>query len=125
MEDLGSRNVLIVRNCSGGFSSCRAVSHVQGLIAAIYCYCSQIAQNAQEQPKIPVQMHFGAQDHSIPTSAIQTIKDAQKEVAIYVYEPAGHGFGCPPPRLSRGVLQTGSGTYTSLLCRTSALAIHA
>ncbi|WP_368934606.1 dienelactone hydrolase family protein [Alcaligenes faecalis] len=94
VDALGSRKIGIVGYCWGGSLSWLAACRLQGLKAASCWYGSQIAQNAQEQPRIPVQMHFGAQDHSIPASAIQTIKDAQKDVDIYVYEPAGHGFGC-------------------------------
>uniref|UniRef100_A0A1I8AVT5 DLH domain-containing protein n=1 Tax=Steinernema glaseri TaxID=37863 RepID=A0A1I8AVT5_9BILA len=56
----------------------------------------KIGINAQEQPRIPVQMHFGAQDHSIPASAIQTIKDAQKDMDIYVQRAAAvcHRTAC-------------------------------
>lgn len=94
IDALGSRKIGIVGYCWGGSLSWLAACRLQGLRAASCWYGSQIAQNAQEHPYIPVQMHFGAQDHSIPASAIQTIKDSQQDVAIYVYEPAGHGFGC-------------------------------
>lgn len=94
IEALGNRKIAIVGYCWGGSLSWLAACRLQGLKAASCWYGSQIAQHAQETPKIPVQMHFGAQDHSIPPSAIQTIQEAQKEVEIYVYEPAGHGFGC-------------------------------
>ena len=44
-----------------------------------------------EQPRAPVQFHFGETDASIPPEAVQKHRDAYPEQEIYTY-PAGHAF---------------------------------
>lgn len=39
-------------------------------------------------------MHFGEQDASIPLTDVDAIRAAQKDVEIFVYANAQHGFGC-------------------------------
>lgn len=84
----------IVGYCWGGtlawLAACRSP-----LFAAASCwYGGGIAKAADESPHIPVQMHFGMQDKSIPVHDIDAIRAAQPGVAIYTYADAGHGFGC-------------------------------
>jgi carboxymethylenebutenolidase len=55
----------------------------------------QIAKNADEKPKIPVQMHFGEKDASIPMTDVELIKSKRGgDCEIYVYPDAQHGFHC-------------------------------
>ena len=42
--------------------------------------------------KVPMILHFGDKDHSIPLADIEKIKAARPEVPVYVYPGAGHGF---------------------------------
>jgi carboxymethylenebutenolidase len=53
-----------------------------------------IAGNLDKKPKVPVMLHFGDQDHSIPMDAVEKIKAAvdPKLVQIFVYPGAGHAF---------------------------------
>ena len=52
-------------------------------------YGGQIAKNADEKPKVPVHMHFGEQDASIPMSDVETIKKKRgADSEIYVYPDA-------------------------------------
>ena len=39
-------------------------------------------------------MHFGEKDASIPMNDVDAVRAAQPKAEIYVYEGAGHGFGC-------------------------------
>jgi carboxymethylenebutenolidase len=39
-------------------------------------------------------LHFGEMDHGIPLDGVETLKQAHPDVEIYVYQGAGHGFGC-------------------------------
>ena len=66
--------VAIVGFCMGGTISFLAASKLNGLSAAVCYYGGQIAKNADEKPKIPVQMHFGEKDASIPMSDVDAIK---------------------------------------------------
>ena len=45
-------------------------------------------------PAIPLMLHFGTEDDSIPLSDVEKIGEAHPEVAIHLYEGAGHGFNC-------------------------------
>ena len=47
-----------------------------------------------EAPAIPLMLHFGTEDASIPLSDAEQIGEAHPEVAIHLYEGAGHGFNC-------------------------------
>src|SRR5439155_21047813 len=64
--------------------------------SAAVCYnAGQIANNADERPKVPTQMHFGDQDASIPMTDVEPIKKKRGgDSEIYVYAGAGHGFHC-------------------------------
>ncbi len=44
-----------------------------------------------ETPKVPIILHFGKTDASIPTDKVEEIREAHPEVPIYLYD-AGHGF---------------------------------
>jgi carboxymethylenebutenolidase len=55
----------------------------------------QIAKNADEKPKVPVQMHFGEKDASIPMTDVEMIKQKRGgDSEIFVYPDAQHGFHC-------------------------------
>jgi len=47
-----------------------------------------------ETPAIPLMLHFGTEDASIPLSDATQIGAAHPEVAIHLYQGAGHGFNC-------------------------------
>jgi len=80
--------------CMGGTISFLSACKLNGLSAAVCYYGGQIAKNADEKPKIPVQMHFGEKDASIPMTDVEAVRAAQPKAETYVYMGAGHGFGC-------------------------------
>jgi carboxymethylenebutenolidase len=41
-----------------------------------------------------VQLHFGATDTGIPLESVEAVKKAHPEIDVFVYDGAGHGFGC-------------------------------
>jgi carboxymethylenebutenolidase len=43
-------------------------------------------------PRIPILLHYGARDASIPMSDIERVRAAAPDAEIFVYEEAGHGF---------------------------------
>ncbi len=47
-----------------------------------------------ETPAVPLMLHFGTTDASIPLSDVEQIGGAHPEVAIHLYEGADHGFNC-------------------------------
>lgn len=84
----------IVGYCWGGTLAWLAASRSPLFAAASCWYGGGIAKALDEEPHIPVQMHFGLHDTSIPIHDIEAIRAAQPGVDIYTYADAGHGFGC-------------------------------
>lgn len=94
IQALGDKPVGIIGYCWGGTLSWQAACKLDGLKAAVCWYGGGIAEARSQKPKVPVQMHFGDQDGSIPMKDVGAIKEAQPQVETYIYEGAGHGFGC-------------------------------
>jgi len=86
--------VAIVGFCMGGSIAFLAATRLSGLAAAVGYYGGAIARNADEKPKVSVQLHFGAQDQGIPLSDVEIIREKRPEIEVHVYDEAGHGFGC-------------------------------
>jgi carboxymethylenebutenolidase len=84
----------VVGFCFGGTVSFLAACKVGGLKASICYYGGNIAKNADEKPRCPVQMHFGEKDAGIPLADVETIKQKQPQAEVYVYPDAQHGFHC-------------------------------
>ena len=61
--------------------------------AAVGYYGGQISKHANEVPRCPVMLHFGAKDAHIGPDQIETIRKAHPELPLFVYD-AGHGFNC-------------------------------
>ena len=84
----------IIGYCWGGTIAWWGATRSHAFKAAVSWYGGGIAASKTEQPHCPVQMHFGAEDGHIPPADIEAIKAAHPEIPIFVYEGAGHGFGC-------------------------------
>jgi carboxymethylenebutenolidase len=91
---LGSRPVAVVGYCWGGSMSWLTATKTHAVKAASCWYGGGIAANKTLAPNVPVQMHFGETDGSIPMADVEAIKAAQPSAEVYVYNGAGHGFGC-------------------------------
>jgi carboxymethylenebutenolidase len=83
----------VVGYCWGGSLAFLAATRLDSVAAAVGYYGGMIAAHAQEKPRVPVILHFGDQDQSIPMSDVEKVKQARPDVPIYVYN-AGHGFNC-------------------------------
>jgi len=87
--------VAIMGFCMGGTIAFLSACKLNGLSASVCYYGGQIAKNADQQPKVPTQMHFGEKDASIPMSDVDLIKQKRGgDCEIYVYPDAQHGFTC-------------------------------
>jgi carboxymethylenebutenolidase len=86
--------IAIVGFCMGGTIAFLSAARLSGLSAAIGYYGGRIVAFADEKPKCPTQLHFGAKDQSIPMTDIEIIKQKRSDCEIYVYQEAGHGFHC-------------------------------
>ena len=85
--------VAVVGYCYGGSVAWLAATRLD-FAAVVSYYGGNVAEFADEQAKCPVIMHIGDQDNSIDAGKIETIKDAQPDIPVYIYEGAGHGFNC-------------------------------
>lgn len=79
--------------CWGGGLAFLAATRLPGTAAAVGYYGGMVAAHATEKPKVPVMLHFGDQDQSIPMSDVEKVKAARPDVPVHVYK-AGHGFSC-------------------------------
>ncbi len=84
----------IVGFCLGGSVAFLAATRLTGFAAAVGFYGGRIAQYADEMPRCPTQLHFGAEDGGIPMSNVETVRAKRPDCAVFVYEGAGHGFHC-------------------------------
>jgi carboxymethylenebutenolidase len=85
--------VAVVGYCWGGSLAFLATTRLSGVAAGVGYYGGMIAENAGEKPRVPLILHFGDKDQSIPMTDVEKIKQAQPGLPIYVYS-AGHGFSC-------------------------------
>ncbi len=83
----------VVGYCWGGSWTWMAACRLDVAAAACY-YGRHVVDLLRETPRCPVTMHFGAEDTSIPLSAVDKIRAAHPTIPIHVYEHAGHGFNC-------------------------------
>jgi carboxymethylenebutenolidase len=90
--DLGG-SVAVVGYCWGGSWAWLAGCRLEILCAVCY-YGRHIPDLLDEKPRVPILMHFGAEDSSIPMENVERIRQAYPEIPIFVYEGAGHGFNC-------------------------------
>jgi carboxymethylenebutenolidase len=84
----------IVGYCWGGTVAWWGATRSRSFKAACGWYGGGIAGTRDEVPNCPVQLHFGEVDASIPLTDVELIRAAQPAVEIFVYQGAGHGFGC-------------------------------
>ncbi len=91
---LGTARKGIVGYCWGGTIAWWGATQSSTFAAAVAWYGGGVAASRDAVPRCPVQLHFGATDHAIPMSDVEAIRDARPEVDTFVYEGAGHGFGC-------------------------------
>jgi carboxymethylenebutenolidase len=88
--------VYVTGFCYGGAMSWLAAARCSGLNAASCFYGRLIADMLDEKPKIPVMLHYGARDASIPPENVERVRLAAPGAPLYLYD-AGHGF-CRPGR---------------------------
>jgi carboxymethylenebutenolidase len=85
--------VAVVGYCWGGSLAWLAACKLSGLAAAVSYYGGNIGEMLDLEPQCPVLAHFGDQDHGIPLSVSENLKQKHPEVEVHVYH-AGHGFNC-------------------------------
>ena len=89
----GGLKVGVVGYCWGGGLAFLAATRLSGVAAAVGYYGGLVAAHAEEKPRVPVILHFGETDASIPMSDVEKVKKAHPDMSIFTYK-AGHGFAC-------------------------------
>ncbi|MBX2879502.1 MAG: dienelactone hydrolase family protein, partial [Granulosicoccus sp.] len=89
----GYSPVSIVGYCLGGSVAFAAATRLDGFLLSIPYYGGMIHGIIEEQPRCPVLMYFGEQDHSISPEDVRDIQDAQPSATIRLVD-AQHGFMC-------------------------------
>ena len=87
------RTKMVTGYCWGGYISWRTACMSDTFSAASCWYGGGIVNHCHDQPRIPVQLHFGEADQHISQSDVATIRAAQPGASIYTYPEAGHAFG--------------------------------
>ncbi len=77
--------------CWGGTLAWLSATRL-GLPSVCY-YGAMIIDFVAEQPRVPVLLHFGERDASIPMDTVERIRAAHPTVPLFTYS-AGHGFNC-------------------------------
>jgi carboxymethylenebutenolidase len=85
--------VAVIGYCWGGTLAYLAATRLTGIACAVGYYGGGIAAAAEEKTRVPVMLHFGDNDQSIPLSDVGRVRAAHPEITIHVYN-AGHGFNC-------------------------------
>ncbi len=89
----GAAKIAVVGYCWGGTLAWLAACRLP-LDAAVGYYGGQIIQFVGEAPACPTMLHFGTEDAGIPMADVDEIKATHPDVAVHVYQGAGHGFNC-------------------------------
>ena len=84
--------VFVLGYCYGGSIAWLSTTRMTGVAAAAGYYGGMVPNTADEEPKVPVMLHFGRFDGSIPMEGVEKViaKD-WPNAQVFVYE-AGHGF---------------------------------
>jgi carboxymethylenebutenolidase len=84
----------IVGYCWGGSVAFKAACDIPGLACAVPYYGGKIPEMIGQQPKCPVQFHWGETDASIPLDKAKAAAAAYNQYDHFFYPNAGHGFNC-------------------------------
>lgn len=83
--------VYVTGFCYGGAATWMAAAKCTGLNAASCFYGRLIVDLLEAKPTIPVMLHYGAHDPSIPAENYEKVRLAAPDSPLYLYD-AGHGF---------------------------------
>lgn len=88
-----SGKVAVMGFCWGGTLAWLAATRLYGLDCAVAYYGTQVYEHRDEQPRVPMLLHFGNRDTHIPPEQVDAIAQAHPDLPLYRYD-AAHGFNC-------------------------------
>ena len=92
------QKVFIVGYCYGGSLAWLAAAQLSGLSGSSSYYGSMVQANATRKPMCPTIVHLGRKDVGIPCDDVKAaVLAANPDVAVYIYDDAGHGFNNEDP----------------------------
>ena len=94
----GGARVGTIGYCWGGTVAWRAASRLgggaTGLACAVAYYGGMIPSFLDDEPKVPVLLHFGEEDKTPPPETAKAIAERYPDLTeVHLYR-AGHGFNC-------------------------------
>jgi len=81
----------VIGFCYGGLLAWLSATRLDPDVAVGY-YAGGIGNFAAEEPRVPVQLHFGKLDTHIPAEQVEKVQAVHPQVEIHWYEGAGHAF---------------------------------
>jgi carboxymethylenebutenolidase len=90
-------NVGAVGYCYGGAVAWLVAARSQAFSCAVSYYGSRIVNFVDEAPRVPLMMHVGKLDPSLPLEKVHAIGARYPSIVIHEYD-AGHGFSCEERR---------------------------
>jgi len=87
-------HVGVIGYCWGGFIAWMAAARLNGFSCAVSYYGGGIPEATDERPQCRVMAHFGERDAAIPIDGVRKFEAAHREVQVFVYDGAEHGFNC-------------------------------
>jgi carboxymethylenebutenolidase len=92
-EISGAGTLSVIGYCWGGSLAYLSACRLSSFNKAVGYYGGQVAADIEEEPRIPVMLHFGDQDASIPMKSVDQIMNTRPNIPVHIYQ-AGHGFNC-------------------------------
>jgi carboxymethylenebutenolidase len=88
--------VAVVGYCYGGSMAWLSASAAPAppIAAAVGYYGGRIPDLLDRAPRVPIMLHFGAQDQGIPLDGVAKVAEQYPDVPIHIYDDADHGFNC-------------------------------
>lgn len=83
--------VFVTGFCYGGAVTWLAAARCRGVTAASAFYGRLINNLLDDAPRVPIILHYGERDPSIPAAAVAQVRERYPDLPVHLY-PAGHGF---------------------------------
>lgn len=85
--------IALVGYCWGGTIAWLANARLPLLACTVAYYGGGVPSFADEAPKVPIMLHFGEKDASIPVEKAREVAKRYPDAQSFFYD-AGHGFNC-------------------------------